>query len=204
MDKRLYSCPVGEDGIQIIEKMNEHHSDLMNWGLSLVPEISPFEILDIGCGGGMFLKKLSQKYKNSKLFGIDISDDCIRITKEINSELIENYRLTVMKQSVERLPFWDETFGLITAVETYFFWPDLKDNLREVCSKISKDGILLIISEQYPHPDFVEKNKSVEEETGAKLVTNEEMVSILSDFGMKTDVYTIEDKNWVTFVSHKQ
>lgn len=201
MDKSLYSCPVGKEGIEIIERMNEHHSELTDWALSYILDIDPKDILDIGCGGGMFLRKLGMMFGNSNLYGIDISDDCVRIASKINELLINDGRLSVINASVESIPFDDSKFDLITAVETYFFWPDLERNLEEVRSKLSEKGILVIVSEQYPDPAFEEKNKSVEEECGAKLVTNQRMEEILSCLDLSVKVHTCPEKNWVTFIA---
>lgn len=44
-----------------------------------------------------------------------------------------------MQVSVEKMPFKDGMLDLATAFETVFFWPDPKENFKEV-NRILKDG----------------------------------------------------------------
>ncbi len=52
--------------------------------LSLIPEIKVEHIIDPAVGNGVFLKKASEKWKNAKLFGIDIDKDVILKLKKSN------------------------------------------------------------------------------------------------------------------------
>lgn len=42
----------------------------------------PGSILDVGCGGGLFTKRLALKYPDAKVVGIDISKEAIGIAKQ--------------------------------------------------------------------------------------------------------------------------
>jgi len=52
--------------------------------LSLIPETRVEHIIDPSVGNGVFLKKASEKWKNAKLFGIDIDKDVIFKLKKTN------------------------------------------------------------------------------------------------------------------------
>lgn len=41
-------------------------------------------------------------------------------------------RVEVWLGSVSQLPFSDEMFDLVTAVETHFWWSNLQDGMREI------------------------------------------------------------------------
>ena len=41
-------------------------------------------------------------------------------------------RVKILNASVSSLPFQDKSIGLATAVETIYFWPDLKNDFKEV------------------------------------------------------------------------
>ena len=62
-------------------------------------------------------------------------------------------RCRVELGSVEKLPFDDGRFDLITAFETVFFWPDLKENIKEVYRVVKEGGEFAIIN-NYGDPNI--------------------------------------------------
>lgn len=50
---------------------------------------------------------------------------------------------------MSQLPFSEDMFDLVTAVETHFWWPDLPGHLREVLRVLKPGGRLIIIAEIY-------------------------------------------------------
>lgn len=46
---------------------------------------NPQSILDVGCGGGFFTKKLAQKYPNAHIVGIDLNPHAIAFAKKRNA-----------------------------------------------------------------------------------------------------------------------
>ena len=194
--------PVGGSGRRMLEQMNEHHRSLAEWALGILPKTYPRNILDIGCGGGMLLSLLSEKYE-SKLYGIDISDESVRMTSEYNANLISSGRLKVSLDSVSEIPFNDGTLDLVTAFETYFFWPNLADDLVEIGRVVAENGFILIASEVYPHPDFNERNEKLISAYGMNVVDNESMAVMLEDAGFEVEIVEVEENNWVAFLGRK-
>ncbi len=68
--------------------------------------------LDVGCGTGALLHMLGQQREAARLFGIDLSDQMIRVAK---SKLGEKADLRVSDS--EELPFDDEQFDLVTCTD---------------------------------------------------------------------------------------
>jgi len=194
--------PLGESGRKTLEQMNEHHRDLTEWALSVIPDIGPKKILDIGCGGGMAISLLSEKF-DSRMYGIDISDESVMMTRGYNAELVKSGRLSVSKDSVSEMPFENGTFNLVTAMETYFFWPDLANDLVEVGRVVAENGYVLIVSEVYPHPDFNERNKEMIASYGMNIVSNHKMTEMLEDAGFEVETVEVEKNNWVAFLGRK-
>lgn len=190
--------------MEVLKVMNEHHAQLTEWALSHVDGLEPSHILDIGCGGGMALSKMATLYPSSILDGVDISSESVRFSIETNSESVRSGRMSIQEGSVSALPFPDDTFDLITAFETYFFWPDLNSDLRETVRVLAPGGALLIVSEAYPHPDFQKQNDENARLCGLRLVENEMMLSLLHDCGLLSIAYVEESKNWVAFLAKKK
>ena len=187
----------------MLDDMNIHHRGLSEWALSKIPDIACRKILDIGCGGGMLISLLSGRFPDAEIFGVDISDEAVRATKELNKDLVNRGKCHISLDSVSELPFSDGVFDLVTAFETYFFWPDLDDDLRKAAGKVAENGCLVIVSETYPHPDFKEKNDETIRLYGLDLRDNDVMASMIAACGMDVTVHEVVEKNWVAFVGKK-
>ena len=197
----IYACPVGDEGRKVIEHMNEHHAPLSDWALEHLPCIEPKEILDIGCGGGMLIGKLHSRYPCARLHGVDISDESVNATRRNNKD-IEG--LDVRKAPVSDLPFGDGTFQLITAVETYFFWPDLPNDIRSAARCLAPGGVMMVVAETYLHPGLSEKHMEEIREHRMNIVPNEEMMELMDSAGLDGSFHTLEDKDWVIFIGVKR
>ncbi len=202
-DYHRFGDPRGAEGRETLESMNENHRELSQWAMSLLPPMNPEKILDVGCGGGMQLFMLGSEFPDALLYGADISEDAVNFALGVNREKVEKGMCTVAVAPAEKLPFSDGMFDLVSAFETYFFWTGLKEGISEAYRVLAPGGIFTIISEQYPHPDFDERNAEVTERTGLTLVENKEMASLLEDAGFVTEYVTVPEKNWVCFIAEK-
>ena len=196
--------PTGEEGREVIKTMNEHHRPVTEWALSKMPDLHPKRILDIGCGGGMLIGILADLYPDSVLDGVDISDESVSATIEYNLPLVEVGRLNVTEGSVSDLPYDPDTFDLITAIETYFFWPDLELDIFSASNRLVRGGTMMIASEAYVCPEFKERNDHYSKEYGVRLVSNEMLADMMESAGLTTTTYTFKENNWVVFVGKRR
>lgn len=133
--------------------MNLGHTKLTNWGISYLTIKEDDIILEIGCGGGKTVSKLAKIAREGKVHGIDFSDAAIKLSSGLNRNHISLGKVYIQKASVSSLPFPDNFFNIITAIETYFFWPDLENDMKEVLRVIKPGGKLLIVSETYKNSE---------------------------------------------------
>jgi len=70
-------------------------------------------ILDVGCGGGQFTKRLAEKYPLAKVTGIDISEKAIAFAKESLDPSISNIHFEVPASS--QLDYPDNSFDVVTS-----------------------------------------------------------------------------------------
>lgn len=199
----VFGNPQGKEGEERLAEMNEHHRPLSEWALSTFPQMSPDGILDIGCGGGMLISLLSEKFPKAQIAGIDISETSVKCARSYNSELIEKGRCRIDRASVESIPYSDCMFDLVTSCESYFFWPDIISCMEEACRIVSVGGYIAIISEAYPHPDFDAVNREHEEKYGMRLRSNDYMKALIGSFGFDVTVTTVKENNWVIFLGRK-
>lgn len=63
--------PKGLLGKWMVNSMNHAHAAVADWGMSHLPDISPGEIADLGCGGGRNVKELLRRYPAATVTALD-------------------------------------------------------------------------------------------------------------------------------------
>ncbi|HYR23658.1 MAG TPA: methyltransferase domain-containing protein [Chthoniobacterales bacterium] len=204
VDKVIAQCrkPAGFFGRFILWDMNRHHSKLTDWGLSHVSIKPHDEILDVGCGGGRTIAKLTEIASAGKVYGIDYSEDSVAAARRTNARLIDIGRVEIQHGSVSSLPFSSNTFDLVTAIETHLFWPDLPNDLREIFRVLKPSGALLIVAEIYRGGKHIEgvRKKIFDKHLAANmnLLTPDEHRDLFTKAGF-SDVQIFEElgKGWI-------
>ena len=186
--------------------MNSRHSKLTDWGLSHVTVKPEDRILDVGCGGGRTVNKLSTLAGEGKVFGIDYSNASVAVARKLNARRIQEGRVEVLEGSVSAIPFEMDTFDLVTAVETHFWWPDLPAGMREICRILRPGGAVLIIAEIYKGAPskvarLAEKCLPL---SGMSLLSPDEHRALLSDAGyVDVQIFTEPAKGWICATGRK-
>ena len=141
--------PVGELGDKLLDRMNESHESLAQWGVSHLDISKDDVILDIGCGGGVNVERFLSMTEN-KVYGLDYSEIAVEKSTKLNQDAIDEGRCDVIQGSVSELPFEDNTFDIVTGFETVYFWPDFVNDCKEVRRVLKDDGIMFICNEAIP------------------------------------------------------
>ncbi|MGZ4371251.1 MAG: class I SAM-dependent methyltransferase [Gaiellaceae bacterium] len=81
-------------------------------------------LLDVGCGGGVFLRRALQT--GCRAVGLDHSRDMVRLARQTTRG-----DAGIVHGSAERLPFEDGEFTAISCLVAFFFFPDAVAVLRE-------------------------------------------------------------------------
>ncbi|MBR0271746.1 MAG: class I SAM-dependent methyltransferase [Methanobrevibacter sp.] len=202
--------PKGKLGEELINNMNVNHEGLAQWGASHLNIFRDSLILDIGCGGGVNVKRFL-KLTDNKVYGIDYSSLSVEKSIQLNFEEIENQRCEIRRESVSEMSFEDNTFDIITAFETVYFWPDFENDLRQVNRVLKDDGIFLICNEALPKEND-ERQKEFIELLNCNIYSEDELISYLKNSGfsrVKTlvkeskDSFTGEDASWICVIAQK-
>ena len=141
--------PWGWAGRVVIWLMNLQHTSVTTWGLSQVSISPQFTILDVGCGGGKTIRRLAEVATSGKVFGIDYSATSVAAAKRLNAGNVASGRVSIQQAPVSRLPFSNNTFDLVTAVETHYYWPDPARDMREILRVLKPGGKLVLIAEAF-------------------------------------------------------
>jgi ubiquinone/menaquinone biosynthesis C-methylase UbiE len=140
------------------------------------------------------------------VYGIDYSEESIAATKRTNAQWIDLGRVEIRHGSVSQLPFADGMFGLITAVETHFWWPNLPGDMREVFRVLKPCGTLILIAEIYKGAStrvskLAEKYAS---RTGMTFLSVDEHRELFTNAGYSNvEVIEERDKGWICGTGRK-
>ena len=193
--------PRGRFGRFLVRGMNFGHSGLTRWGLAKVDIPENATVLDIGCGGGRTLERLASLARLGKAVGIDYSEDAVTVARKRNQQLIASGRVEVLHGTVSSMPFPDATFDCVSAVETYYFWPDITADLTEVRRVMKPDGQLVIIGGMYLGSRFDNRNMKLIRAGGMRCFSVQEFEETLQDAGFPTVAVTVKPrKGWVCVV----
>ena len=152
------------------------------------------------------MSKLAAIATQGKVYGIDHSTESVAMATRTNKQWIDIARVEVREASVSRLPFSDDAFDVVTAVETHFWWPALPSDLREVLRVLKPGGRLIIIAEVYKGAAaFTSKAaERYSEKTGMALLSVEEHRKLFTDSDYSAvQVITEPSKGWICCIGNR-
>jgi ubiquinone/menaquinone biosynthesis C-methylase UbiE len=94
-----------------------------------------------------------------QVYGIDFSEDSVAVSRRRNRQLIQARRVDIKHSSVSCLPFSDDMFDLVTAVETHYFWSELVSDMQEILRVLKPGGKLMVIGEAYKGSKHDDRNR---------------------------------------------
>ena len=195
--------PEGFWGRMMVAGMNGgSHAAMASWGLDLANVPADGEIIDIGCGGGANLARLMDRSLRAKVTGVDYSPVSVEKSRKVNADAIAKGRCKVLEASVSSLPFKENTFGMATAFETVYFWPDIEKSFAEVRRVLSPGGRSLIVNEDDGLSGNNEKWEKMIE--GMHTYTPDELERHLAAAGFRDiTVHRNEPKHWLCVTAVK-
>ena len=133
----------------MLKIINNAHKTIFKLGISNINILENCKFLDIGFGGGIALKTLSQKFNDIELFGIDFSDEVLKAAEKNNSKDIESGKIKLYKADIEKMPFSNNFFDVITAFQTHYHWQNFENKIKEIYRILNENGQFIIIVEKY-------------------------------------------------------
>ncbi len=143
--------PTGWVGKIFGKLMNRFHTPLyVSYWQNKLP-VDNSKILDTGCGGGRFLRFLSEANNSYMLYGIDHSPEMVKLAFKTNIDAVKQGRIKIFQGDVNKLPFDDLSMDMVTAFETVQFWPETEAAFSEISRVLKQNGRFVIIN-RYPKP----------------------------------------------------
>ena len=193
--------PEGIGGKIMVFMMNMGHSALSDWGFRYISIPDDASVLDAGCGGGANIKQLLAKCPKGTVKGIDYSEVSVKKSRKVNSRAIQAGRCEILQASVMDLPFERETFDLVTAFETVYFWPELLQSFREVYRVLKPGGSFFICNESNGESSKDDKWTNII--ACMTIYTGKQLQNILQNAGFTSIRTEKNDKGWLCVNAEK-
>ncbi len=193
--------PEGFLGKVMVNGMNGGgHASLAEWGFGFIKKEKAVRSLDCGCGGGANVKRLLER--SEKAYGIDYSDISVAKAKEFNAGAINNGHCEILRCNVCSLPFGNESFDIVTAFETVYFWQDIDKAFSEIYRVLKSGGVFAITNESTgTDKTSVKFSKIID---GMNLYTGEKLKSLLEGAGfIDIEIHAHPDKPWLNVTAGK-
>lgn len=185
-------------GKMMLAGMNYGHNKMALWCIDKCIRPSGKEdILDIGCGGGQNIANFLAR-TTGKVCGADYSAQSVAKSIAKNRRAVRYGRAEITEASVSSLPYESESFDLVTAFETIYFWPNIIEDFMEV-SRLLKPGGKFVVCNEMARK---EGNKLWISLLDMKIYTSDEIVEIMTKSGFtQTSVFT--EGNHICVVGYK-
>ena len=129
--------------------------------------------------------------------GLDISEESVAKARKVNADVLDK-QVFVVQGTADKLPYNDEHFNLVTAVETVYFWQDLPKCFNEVHRVLKKGGRFAIMLEVV---ETDSKWTNVVE--GMVVYPPEELKSMLEDAGFVDTEVHYKKPSYATIIEKK-
>ena len=194
--------PEGTLGKMMLKGMNSGHAKLADWGFTHLPKLSPKKAADLGCGAGRNAGELLKKHPQAFVTALDYSALSVQKAKEYNQAMIDAGRCSVIQGDVSNLPLASDSFDLVTAFETVYFWPGLEKCFSQVANILKDGGWFLICNESDGTDQTSKKFESIID--GMHCYTPAEITEALKEAGFSSvKSFHHPTKPWITVIAQK-
>ena len=183
--------PSGLIGRVITKIWSFYFKKLSLWAIKQTTISDNYRILEIGYGGGSTIKNLLALNKNLEIHGIDISKESYRTAQRVHSDSIRKGSVQLKIGNVENMPYQNNYFDRIFAIQTHIFWKDIKKSFQEVYRVMSSNSTLIIASE---------KEKIHYHMTDYR--TSHEFSQLLTSIGF-SKIEEKQNRNWILYTLYK-
>lgn len=115
--------------------------------VAAIPFRGAEDVLDIGCGTGSALRAMAAR-TSGDLVGVDPYDRMLDHARAATPD----ERVTFAVAGADSLPFADDVFHIVTAINSTPHWDDLDRGVAECGRVLAPDGLLVVGGEDFTEP----------------------------------------------------
>jgi len=139
---RNCAAPQGVLGRAMLRMMNIGHRPVYAWTFDHLMLADGMRVLDIGCGGGGAILELVRRFPSICVDGVDASEESVAMCRRRTADVPNHGE--IVKGVADALPSADATYDAVYAIETIYFWPDLRAGIREMLRVLKPGGIAAV------------------------------------------------------------
>ena len=178
----LVAKPTGFSGRMLARVMAVTHKTIFrNLDNNVVAklDLQPDDYLEIGFGSGSFMKSHVSHVRS--IAGLDHSVDMVRLATRYNQKRVKTGTVEFKQCEASSLPWDDGRFSVVLAMESFFFFPEPVESLREIHRVLRPRGGL-VISLLLNADDGKDHTKDVRR-SGIRLYTGHKMQAMFQEAG---------------------
>ena len=179
--------PSGFAGMILGHLMANEHKKLVQWMFDFVDIQTSDNVLDVGCGGGMTLRMITHSASKGFTVGIDYSQTMVKQSAKRNKSGIGEGKVAILSGNVLALPFMDASFDKVCGVETFYFWPNPLNGLKEIKRVLKPGGTISLVMDISKEVADDAVTEDIGSRLGFQVYSGEELKSMLLKAGF-TDV----------------
>ena len=128
---------------------DRHHKIAFKFGQEYAEKLSSRgfrggRILDVGCGFGATALVLAERFHDSEVVGIDLSEPLLRLAAKAAQEMDPGERVQFEKANAQDIPYDDDSFDTVLNVQMVHIVEDPVRMLNEIERVLVPDGYLFI------------------------------------------------------------
>jgi SAM-dependent methyltransferase len=174
------SCPKGELGIGMGEKMNDSNIEMTLQTINNLSLDKDDQVLELGHGNGGHLQSLINHVNDLQYFGFEISLTMANQARLTNANLVHEKQASFELYDGTFIPFQEQFFQNIFTVNTIYFWKKPKTLLVEIYRVLRPGGTFIIT---FAKKEFMEKLPFVQ--FGFRLWEVSEVIELAKSIGFE-------------------
>lgn len=196
-----FKKPTGFAGRMIGHLMTVQHRTLTDWTIERMRIGATDDILDVGCGSGMAVGLMAAKAQRGTVTGLDYSPEMVALATRRNRAAVQAGQVRVLRGDAMALPFPDASFDHVSAIETFYFWPDAMNGLAQAYRVLRPGGQMVVTLEMSREasgtPSLVQRyfgkrftERSARE--GLRIVSGADLTEMLTQAGFHDAAFIAE------------
>lgn len=136
--------PTGEAGKEVAKALNVSNKGLYELAFEFMNLQKDNRVLEIGFGNGLHFPEYFKLQPRLSITGVDFSRDMCEEAKTNNEDLITSKKLSLYCKDTTALPFSENQFDLVVALNVIYFLDPPEVHLTEIQRVLRPGGLFLI------------------------------------------------------------
>jgi ubiquinone/menaquinone biosynthesis C-methylase UbiE len=137
--------PTGVIGRYVMTRIfNKGNADLNSFVKEMLDIKKTDRILEIGFGSGKLINEMAEINTEGVVEGVDFSAAMLKVARKVNKRLILDGKVILQRGECGSLPFDNESFDKLCAVNILYFWKEPGKYFTEMFRVLKPEGKIVI------------------------------------------------------------